>query len=94
MIYYETVNGADMAQSVERILGKDEVIGSIPIISSSTNVITKPFVRISQAALLYSEIVFVHYLCAIFIKQDETRLNEAKESTAIPLRRKIVQIFL
>ncbi len=27
-------NGADMAQSVEHILGKDEVIGSIPIISS------------------------------------------------------------
>ena len=42
-----------MAQSVERILGKDEVIGSIPIISSSTNVITKPFVGISQTALLY-----------------------------------------
>ena len=29
-----TRNGADMAQSVEHILGKDEVIGSIPIISS------------------------------------------------------------
>ncbi len=27
---------ADMAQSVERILGKDEVTGSIPVISSKT----------------------------------------------------------
>ena len=31
----KTQRDADVAQSVECILGKDEVVGSIPIISSS-----------------------------------------------------------
>ena len=30
------VAGADVAQQVERILGKDEVTGSIPVISSKS----------------------------------------------------------
>ena len=38
MMYYITcMLRADVAQSVERVLGKDEVTGSNPVISSSGN---------------------------------------------------------
>ena len=33
-IYYNMFTNADMAQLVERVLGKDEVTGSTPVISS------------------------------------------------------------
>lgn len=57
----------------------------VPSLRPAENRITKPFVSVLQTALLYSEIVFVRRLCAIFIKQDETRLNETKNRAAIPL---------
>lgn len=48
-----------MAQMVERVLGKDEVTGSIPVISSIEN---KPRQRISVKAYL----VFIKNLIGLF----------------------------
>ena len=55
------VADADMAQTVERILGKDEVTGSNPVISSRKDGLNRPFLFYKNTA------EFVIKLCGIII---------------------------
>ncbi len=72
---------AAMAQSVERILGKDEVAGSIPASSSKRN---RQFSSESCRFLLYYSLST--FLCSLFSKCENSRFQikdkgyERKES--------------
>ncbi len=67
---------AVIAQLVEHILGKDEVISSTLINSSIKDGIAKPFVSISQTALFYHEPCF-------FSKQKPRRSKPARFAVLI-----------